>query len=589
MSDSRKQVVEQIIGRSLLTAETFGAQLRERLVRQVANDRNVLSQGQILAVAAEILQQNEPIFAQIATDSELAAWIAGTQEVLKQLPSVVAELLEGPQGPPDLPVTRLLAGGSDEPVIRFPLIERAAKSLFSRNIVMRDEFDALGRAARERAFTVAFQDSQDAIERIRDSLVESVIEGTSLTDFRDRVRETLTASRIGPAHLENVFRTNVQAAFHQAHDELASNPIVAEVFPYQEYLPIRDGRVRDDHLALASLGLSGTGVYRRDDPFWDLFTPPWDFQCVIPDTLMSGRFLSGIKSRYDGEIVEIVTSRGDRATLTINHPVFTSRGLRPAGAIKKGEYLFGDLGIPNGLGASFPHCNENDTPRQAKDIFSSLEQISGAVRIPVRADDLHGDATAGQGYVDVVGANGILLAHKIRRASWWVAINYQIASHALRKFRFMRPNLAVVDIPRSRQAAQRLKMSPLAFSGFPSGSTLPLDLFRSKNLNRDGQDDSRRRFAVCRVVDTFRHDYRGDVYDFETVDGWQIAGGIKISNCRCAVNLLTVEAAARKGVEEARRWQRTGQAPLDPEFRIDAIPFRPPDGFVGGRRRLSAV
>ena len=52
-----------------------------------------------------------------------------------------------------------------------------------------------------------------------------------------------------------------------------------EIFPYQEILPIKDGRVREEHLALASLGLSGTGVYRRDDPMWDLFTPPWGYQC----------------------------------------------------------------------------------------------------------------------------------------------------------------------------------------------------------------------------------------------------------------------------------------------------------------------
>ena len=54
--------------------------------------------------------------------------------------------------------------------------------------------------------------------------------------------------------------------------------------------------------------------------------------------------------------------------------------------------------------------------------------------------------------------------------------------------------------------------------------------------------------------------------------------------CRCGVNLLTVEAAARKGVVEARRWERTGEPPVNPEHRLDAIPFRPEPGFVGDRR-----
>jgi hypothetical protein len=36
---------------------------------------------------------------------------------------------------------------------------------------------------------------------------------------------------------------------------------------------------RHQHKELEKLGLNGTAVYRRDDPFWDLFTPPWDYQC----------------------------------------------------------------------------------------------------------------------------------------------------------------------------------------------------------------------------------------------------------------------------------------------------------------------
>ena len=61
------------------------------------------------------------------------------------------------------------------------------------------------------------------------------------------------------------------------HDELADDPVVAEIFPYQSIDPIDDGRTRKNHLALKKLGLNGTNVYRRDDPFWDIFLPPWGF------------------------------------------------------------------------------------------------------------------------------------------------------------------------------------------------------------------------------------------------------------------------------------------------------------------------
>jgi hypothetical protein len=51
------------------------------------------------------------------------------------------------------------------------------------------------------------------------------------------------------------------------------------VFPYQAYEPIHDGRVRDEHAELEKLGLNGTNVYRRDDPMWNYFTPPWGYNC----------------------------------------------------------------------------------------------------------------------------------------------------------------------------------------------------------------------------------------------------------------------------------------------------------------------
>jgi len=268
--DAKRSEIEAIIGRSLLTAETFATELRERLTD--------LSPDGILQAARAVLDQFEPILAQALTDAELAAWVAGTDSVVRILPSLAREALEVSAAlPPTGRVTSLLAGGADEPIVRFPLIERAAESLLERNIVTRPEFDTLGREARARAFTVAAQDSEDAISTIRDVLAETIDQGASLGEFRERLGERLDGSFIGPAHRENVYRTNIQASFHQAHDELADDPIVREIFPYQSIDPIDDGRTRENHLALKTLGLNGTNVYRRDDPFWDLFLPPWGF------------------------------------------------------------------------------------------------------------------------------------------------------------------------------------------------------------------------------------------------------------------------------------------------------------------------
>lgn len=291
--DAKRSEIESIIGRSLLTAETFASELRRRIVSKLSRVRDIFSPSRLLDLARDVLDEFEPILAQAMTDAELAAWVAGTNSVVRILPAPVRQVLEGavalaPAGPPGGLVASLLAGGADEPIIRFPLIERAAESLLERNIVTRSEFDILGQEARSRALTVAAQESEDAIATIRDVLAETISEGASLSEFRKRLGEGLDGSFIGPSHRENVYRTNIQAAFHQAHDELADDPIVSEVFPYQEYLPIKDGRVREEHLALATLGLNGTGIYRRDDKeFWSLFTPPWGYMCRCGVNLLS--------------------------------------------------------------------------------------------------------------------------------------------------------------------------------------------------------------------------------------------------------------------------------------------------------------
>lgn len=70
--------------------------------------------------------------------------------------------------------------------------------------------------------------------------------------------------------------------------EVLNHPLVADEFPYLAYHAVHDSRVRPEHLALERHGLNGTNIYRRDDPIWERFTPPWDYQCrcaIIPMTI----------------------------------------------------------------------------------------------------------------------------------------------------------------------------------------------------------------------------------------------------------------------------------------------------------------
>ena len=284
MPDARNAPADKIIGRSLIVAETVAQELRDKLVDILA-ESNTYNQARILEECRAVLAEYEPLMAENYLISDLAAWVSGFDTVAGKTPEqVLRELAFLNGGKPPMQPPRFwfppVAGGEDgEPIIRFPLIEKAVDDLVDRRILTRARYDQLSDEAKQRAFTVAGQSSEATIEKIRDVLAENVREGTSLRGFRRRLREEIDTSEIGPAHLETIYRTNVQTAFSAGRDELTSNPIVSEVFPYREFIPIHDGRVGDADLALGSLGLNGTGIYRADDPFWDSWTPPIHYNC----------------------------------------------------------------------------------------------------------------------------------------------------------------------------------------------------------------------------------------------------------------------------------------------------------------------
>jgi hypothetical protein len=277
-------ILDRIVGRSLIASEGAAQTVRTRIMDALWKKRS-FPIPQILAWLPTPLGRFRTFVYRHIRDSFLYSWTAGMDYLYRNFPPWLAKEFETtirqtpPQKPPKPPFPRFTFFDESDDALRFPLIEIAAKRLAERNIMTRQQWEAVDKYAQERAFFITAPISTDTIDRIRNVLVYDVDEGTSRKGFEKAVSEALDGSPIGRAHLENVYRTNLQAAFRDGRETLASNPIVAAAFPYQAYDAIRDTRVRHDHLEMESLGLDGTNVFRRDDPVWDYFTPPWDYNC----------------------------------------------------------------------------------------------------------------------------------------------------------------------------------------------------------------------------------------------------------------------------------------------------------------------
>ena len=210
----------------------------------------------------------------------LAGWLAGAARAVRGLPAAPLADESPPPAPADQPPAE-----TPEPIVQYPIIEAAAQDLRQRQIMTREQFDQLDADAKSGAFTAARVTSEEALQKLADAITTSVAEGGTLADFRAAVKGALGPDFLSAGHVETIFRTNVATAYSAGLMETLAHPLVADEFPYLAYYAVHDSRTRHDHLAMEHRGLDSTNVYRRDDPIWDRFTPPWSYNCrcvIVP-------------------------------------------------------------------------------------------------------------------------------------------------------------------------------------------------------------------------------------------------------------------------------------------------------------------
>jgi SPP1 gp7 family putative phage head morphogenesis protein len=175
----------------------------------------------------------------------------------------------------------------------------------------------LSEFAKAWSFAVAYTTSATAVIEIREGLKAAIAEGLTLAEFKAQF-----AAHFGPrssaAHIETVFRTNLQRAYGQG--QLVWYRAVADEFDVWEYQAIDDTRVRPAHLAFDGRMIPAA------DPFWQTYFPPWAFNCRC-----------SIRPLRSADLPPEKITTGDKATVQAMQSI--TAGLPPDKALKAIETL----------------------------------------------------------------------------------------------------------------------------------------------------------------------------------------------------------------------------------------------------------
>lgn len=264
----------------------IGREATDRLLRLFARPEALLDPASTLSTAVELIRTYGRLAARGLAESSFAAE-AGSAGLVVGLAGVIGR----PSSPPPIlpPAEFVSASITGPPVVEFPVIDEAVRSLQESQVMTAGDFYDLSRETREDAFTITADLAEGDLEKVRQILEENVRDKTSREDFMRTARDQVESLGISESHLEQVFRNNVNDRYSNGVERVLKNDLVEDQFPYRAYYAIRDDRVRDEHLQMESLGIGGSNIYHKDDPVWQLFRPPWDWNCRCGFTPLSVR------------------------------------------------------------------------------------------------------------------------------------------------------------------------------------------------------------------------------------------------------------------------------------------------------------
>ncbi|MFQ5585467.1 MAG: phage minor head protein [Thermodesulfobacteriota bacterium] len=144
------------------------------------------------------------------------------------------------------------------------------------------EFAKLSAEAQVRAFAVSGIARGGELDTVFTAMNRAISKGVSFSEFqRDAAAVFERRGWVGKRawRIDNLFRTNIQTAYHVGRFEQIR--AVKKTRPYLQYDAVNDSRTRPTHAALDGK------VFPADHPFWNRWYPPNGFRCRCGVTTLS--------------------------------------------------------------------------------------------------------------------------------------------------------------------------------------------------------------------------------------------------------------------------------------------------------------
>jgi len=291
-----------------------------------------------------------------------------------------------------------------------------------------------------------------------------------------------------------------------------------------------------------------------------LMSPPAHPRCLPGSALVSSRHrITATSERaYEGDLVVIRTSAGDRLAVTPNHPVLTPTGWKPAGTVQVGDDVVGGR-FGDASGASGVDDDQQDAPSTIEEVARSfgVSPSSSTVEVPTASEDFHGDGMDGQ--IAVVRADRLLadglkvpLLEQAEQALLMVRDAGEVSLACLGELlQGLQRGFSTTGsgVSGANQALPFCGWCGRHPVGHGRRAVTRLDLGLQESTSDDAATHAdpfsdpllalAREVATDKVVSVDVQSFHGQVFNLETVGGWYVSDGIVTHNCRCSMGVVS--------------------------------------------------